>query len=179
MHMRCWPSFTVDRSRDVQQATQLVASVVGQEGEEGVFRIAQRVAPDRIISTVDPEARHGHKTSARGFDGYKGPADQTEHCVIARGSAMECGAIFDAALVLKLVDEQTVGRAEELVTRIAGMLTKMDQDVPFLVMGRAHRTTTTRARATFHDDGHDHPHDHDHARDHDHGAGAPPLPVTD
>ena len=24
------------------------------------------------ISTVDPEARHGHKTSARGFDGYKG-----------------------------------------------------------------------------------------------------------
>jgi hypothetical protein len=28
-------------------------------------------APDRVISTVDPEARHGHKTAARGFDGYK------------------------------------------------------------------------------------------------------------
>jgi len=25
-----------------------------------------------VISTVDPEARHGHKSSARGFDGYKG-----------------------------------------------------------------------------------------------------------
>ncbi|PSK65420.1 hypothetical protein B0E53_02640 [Micromonospora sp. MH33] len=25
-----------------------------------------------MISTVDPQARHGHKTSARGFDGYKG-----------------------------------------------------------------------------------------------------------
>jgi hypothetical protein len=25
-----------------------------------------------VISTVDPEARHGHKTEARGFDGYKG-----------------------------------------------------------------------------------------------------------
>jgi hypothetical protein len=37
-----------------------------------VFRIARRVAPDRVISTVDPQARHGHKTSARGFDGYKG-----------------------------------------------------------------------------------------------------------
>ena len=37
-----------------------------------MFRIARRVAPDRVISTVDPQARHGHKTSARGFDGYKG-----------------------------------------------------------------------------------------------------------
>jgi len=25
-----------------------------------------------VISAVDPDARHGHKTSARGFDGYKG-----------------------------------------------------------------------------------------------------------
>ena len=25
-----------------------------------------------MISTVDPDARHGRKTSSRGFDGYKG-----------------------------------------------------------------------------------------------------------
>jgi DDE family transposase len=30
------------------------------------------VAPNRVISVVDPQARHGHKTNARGFDGYKG-----------------------------------------------------------------------------------------------------------
>jgi hypothetical protein len=36
------------------------------------FRIARTVAPDRMISTVDPEARHGRKTSGRSFDGYKG-----------------------------------------------------------------------------------------------------------
>jgi hypothetical protein len=56
-------------------AAALLASITGQdldEGEGGVFRIARRVAKDRIISTVDPDARHGHKTSARGFDGYKG-----------------------------------------------------------------------------------------------------------
>ena len=49
--------------------------MTGQDLEQdagGVFRIARRVAPDRVISTVDPDARHGHKTSARGFDGYKG-----------------------------------------------------------------------------------------------------------
>ena len=60
---------------EVDQAARLLASVVGQDldhGTDGVFRIARRVAADRVISTVDPQARHGHKTSARGFDGYKG-----------------------------------------------------------------------------------------------------------
>ena len=37
-----------------------------------MFTIARKVAADRVISTVDPDARHGHKTSARGLDGYKG-----------------------------------------------------------------------------------------------------------
>ena len=59
----------------VAQAAALLAAVTGQDLEEGpggVFRIARRVAPDRVLSTVDPQARHGHKTSARGFDGCKG-----------------------------------------------------------------------------------------------------------
>ena len=30
------------------------------------------MARDRVISTVDPEARHGHKSRSRRFDGYKG-----------------------------------------------------------------------------------------------------------
>ena len=38
----------------------------------GVFKIARRVAPDRVISTAGPQARHGHKTSHRSFDSYKG-----------------------------------------------------------------------------------------------------------
>ena len=51
--------------------------------------------------------------------------DQTKHYVIARGSAMECGAIFDAAVILKLVDAETAEKAEELIVRIVSMLTKM------------------------------------------------------
>jgi hypothetical protein len=60
---------------EVEEAAKLVATVVGQDLEttdDGRFRIARQVAKDRVISTVDPEARHGHKTSARGYDGYKG-----------------------------------------------------------------------------------------------------------
>jgi len=38
---------------------------------------------------------------------------------------MECGAIFDAAVVLRLIDELTAERGEHLDTRIVEMLTKM------------------------------------------------------
>jgi len=58
----------------VIEAAALLATVTGQDIEEtadGRFRIFKGTAPDRVISTVDPEARHGHKTAAHGFDGYK------------------------------------------------------------------------------------------------------------
>jgi hypothetical protein len=60
---------------ELAQAAELLATVIGQDIEEtadGRFIIAQGVAPDRVISVVDPQARHGHKSNARGFDGYKG-----------------------------------------------------------------------------------------------------------
>jgi hypothetical protein len=57
-----------------REAAELLALVAGQDveaGADGVFRIAHKVAPDRVISTVDPDARHGHKSRNRRFDGYK------------------------------------------------------------------------------------------------------------
>ncbi|MDT5319633.1 MAG: hypothetical protein QOD88_2155 [Mycobacterium sp.] len=56
------------------QAGELLGLVAGQDvaaGEDGIFRIARGVARDRLISTVDVQARHGHKSRARTFDGYK------------------------------------------------------------------------------------------------------------
>ncbi len=57
--------------------------------------------------------------------GRSTPADQARHYVIARGSAMECGAIFDAAFLLRLIPNEVALEAEGLLTRIVGMLTKM------------------------------------------------------
>ena len=60
---------------EVAEAAKLLATVVGQDidhGPDDLFRIARRTAKDRVISTVDTDARHGHKSSAHGFDGYKG-----------------------------------------------------------------------------------------------------------
>jgi hypothetical protein len=46
------------------------------------------VAPDRVISTVDPDARHAHKTRSRRQDGY------TAHLVVEP----DTGIITDTAL---------------------------------------------------------------------------------
>jgi Transposase DDE domain/Transposase domain (DUF772) len=57
------------------EAVEMLALVAGQDidvDDDGVVHIARGVARDRVISTVDPEARHGHKSKARRFDGYKG-----------------------------------------------------------------------------------------------------------
>ncbi|HEV8557899.1 MAG TPA: IS1182 family transposase [Actinophytocola sp.] len=66
-----------DLPEPVNQAAKLLATVLGQDLEPdpdnpGGWRIARRVAKDRVISTVDTEARHGHKTNHRGYDGFKG-----------------------------------------------------------------------------------------------------------
>jgi hypothetical protein len=52
-------------------AGQDVEPVDGSDGTDGRWRIAQRIAPDRVISTVDPDARHAHKTMHRRQDGFK------------------------------------------------------------------------------------------------------------
>jgi hypothetical protein len=82
------------------QAGTLLATLVGQdldEGVDGVFRIARRVAKDRVISTVDPQARHGHKTAAHGFDGFKGPDAIDPDSGAITATAVTAGNTGDAA----------------------------------------------------------------------------------
>jgi IS5 family transposase len=56
-------------------AVALLALVAGQDVEPGDgpgrWRIARRTAPDRVVSTVDPQSRHAHKTRKSYRDGYK------------------------------------------------------------------------------------------------------------
>jgi hypothetical protein len=90
----------------VKEAAKLVATVVGQDLEQrddGVFRIARRVAKDRVISTVDPEARHGHKTAARGFDGYKGHVAIDPDSEIITATTVTAGNVADGSVADALV----------------------------------------------------------------------------
>jgi hypothetical protein len=95
----------------VTQAGALLAAVVGQdlEGcEDGVFRIARRVAKDRVISTVDPDARHGHKTSARGFDGYKGHVAVDPDSELITATTVTAGNVGDGQAVETLLADELV-----------------------------------------------------------------------
>lgn len=97
------------------RAAELLATVVGQdldEGEDGRFRIARRVAKDRVISTVDPDARHGHKTSARGFDGYKGHVAVDPDSEIVTAAAVSAGNVGDAEAAEQLLDRELDDRDE-------------------------------------------------------------------
>ena len=90
----------------VRQAAALLATVLGQDLEEGpdnVFRIARRVAKDRVISTVDPDTRHGHKTSARGFDGYKAHTAVDPDSEIITATTVTPGNAGDASVAEDLI----------------------------------------------------------------------------
>jgi hypothetical protein len=64
---------------EASEAVALLALVAGQDvepaegsdGTDGRWKIAHRVAEDRVISTVDPEARHTRKSPEARRDGYR------------------------------------------------------------------------------------------------------------
>jgi Transposase DDE domain/Transposase domain (DUF772) len=58
----------------VKAAHQLLRELIGQDFEiddDGVLWLYRGTRQGRIISTVDPEMRHGRKSNAQLFDGYK------------------------------------------------------------------------------------------------------------
>jgi hypothetical protein len=63
-------------------AGQDVEPAEGSDGTDGRWRIARQVAPDRVISTVDPDARHAHKSRERRQDGYRA------HVVVEPGTGL-------------------------------------------------------------------------------------------
>ena len=69
-------------------AGQDVEPAEGSDGADGRWRIARRVAPDRVISTVDPETRHTRKSKSNRRDGFRGHV----------AAEPETGLITDGAL---------------------------------------------------------------------------------
>ena len=94
------------------EAAVLLAAVLGQDleaMEDGKFRIARRVTKDRVISTVDPQARQGHKTRARGFDGYKGHVAADPDSEIITDPKVSAGNVGDAVVAADLIDDLLAG----------------------------------------------------------------------
>ncbi len=79
----------LDMAGEAADAVGLLALVAGQDvepgDEDGAWRIARKTAPDRVISTVDPESRHIHKTVGAYRNGYKA------HIVVEPNTGLICG----------------------------------------------------------------------------------------
>src|SRR5918995_1868929 len=99
----------------VAEAAALLATVTGQDIEEtpdGRFRIFEGTAPDRVISTVDPQARHGHKTAAHGFDGYKGHIAADPDSEIITAAEVSAATSGDAVVAPTLLGDLVPGEGE-------------------------------------------------------------------
>ena len=94
-----------------ERAVALLALVAGQDVEPGEkpgeWRIARAVAKDRVVSTVDPESRHAHKTRASYRDGYKAHIAGEPETGIITGNTVTAGNAGDGEVAADLLaDEQ-------------------------------------------------------------------------
>lgn len=94
-------------------AVGLLALVAGQDvepgEEEGTWRIVEGTTPDRVISTVDPEARHMHKSVSQYRDGYKAHVAVEPETGIVTASALTAANATDGPTGVALLAGEEPG----------------------------------------------------------------------
>ena len=108
-----WAAEDLDLDQTQADAVALLALVAGQDVEPGDgpgrWRIAQRTAPDRVISTVDPEARHAHKTRRAYRDGYKAHVAAEPETGLITGCDVGPGNVGDTGAAPALIADEPAG----------------------------------------------------------------------
>lgn len=94
-------------------AVALLALVAGQDVEPGdgpgCWRIARRTASDRVVSTVDPQSRHVHKTSHAYRDGYKAHVAVEPDTGLITDTDLTAGNVGDAEAAEGLIADEPAG----------------------------------------------------------------------
>lgn len=91
---------------EVTEAIALMSQVAVQDVEklpDGTYKIAQGTAPGRIVSTTDPEARHGRKSSSKTITGFKTHVSGTLGSQFVTGITVTDASIHDAAPTPELI----------------------------------------------------------------------------
>lgn len=108
-----WAAEPLDLDQTQADAVALLALVAGQDvepaGGPGQWRIAQRTAPDRVISTVDPQARHAHKTRRAYRDGYKAHVAAEPETGLITGCDIGPGNVGDTDAAPGLIADEPAG----------------------------------------------------------------------
>jgi Transposase DDE domain/Transposase domain (DUF772) len=93
----------------------LLAVVAAQDVEDdgaGGVRIARRVAAERVISTVDPDARHGHRSRRDRYDGYKLHVSVDVDSDLFIAGQATTATTGDGEILADLLDDDPVAVAE-------------------------------------------------------------------
>ena len=102
--------------RTAQQLLQdLLAQDIDEEPEDGGDpQIRRGTAQDRIVSTTDPEMRHGRKSNTQRFDGHKATVvvDTDDQVVLA--TDVRAGNVADREGAAQLVAEAAARSGQEL-----------------------------------------------------------------
>jgi IS5 family transposase len=108
-----WAADDLDLDKAQADAVALLALVAGQDVEPsdgpGKWRIARRTTPDRVISTVDPEARHTHKTNHAYRDGYKAHVAGEPETGLVTDCDLTPGNTSDAQAAPGLLEDEPEG----------------------------------------------------------------------
>ncbi len=107
-----------EREKTAKELLEVVTAqdVEEKPGEDGTVRIRQGVARDRVISTTDPEMRHGHKSARGRFNGYKAQIMEDPESELITNVAITPGNGKDGDALLEMVAEQAkVGLQPEAV----------------------------------------------------------------
>lgn len=105
----------LDLDAEQAQLVGLLALVAGQDvepdpdGPDGAWRIAQGTVKDRVISTVDPESRHMHKSNADYRDGYKAHIAVEPDTGIVTACALTPANAPDGSTGVDLLDGEPAG----------------------------------------------------------------------
>lgn len=99
----------LDLTAEQADAVGLLGVVAGQDVEAdpevpGRWRIARRTAAGRVISVVDPEARHARKTSSQRRDGYKAHIVAEPDTGIVTAAELTAADASDAKVGARLLD---------------------------------------------------------------------------
>ena len=100
----------------------LLTKILGDDvvtDEEGQSQIGQGTAPGRIISITEPEMRHGRKSKAQRFDGFKVvvSTEQSSELILDIADATASGS--DGAHLMPTI-ERTEAEAKVTVERVIG-----------------------------------------------------------
>jgi IS5 family transposase len=94
-------------------ALALLALVAGQDVEPaerpGTWKIAKGTAPDRIVSVVDPESRHAHKSAYSYRDGFKAHVAAEPETGIVTATDLTAGNTADADAAPGLLAAEPAG----------------------------------------------------------------------